>query len=263
VPEPPIGLSFDATGARLLVTSGDGEAWLLDGDDGSPRASLRGLPSLRPTGTAARSDFDAAGERVATVDRDGERDVVKVWSTADGTVLRELRGNWRRVASLDFSPRAPRLVVACDDGCARLFDLEKGGEPLRLDCEGANVDCATFDVAGERVATAASDGATRLFDPRTGRLLATLRGHEGVVHSACFSPDGRELVTAGWDGVAIVWDARSGERLAMQQSHHRPILCAEFAPDGATVISAGLDGYVRRWPADPLAFARKLAAESQ
>jgi WD40 repeat protein len=262
IPTPPIALTFDPTGALLLVTSGDGDAWLLDAHDGTPRATLRGLPSARATGTVRRAAFDAKGERVATVDRVDDRDVVRVWSTADGKELRTLRGSWKEVTALDVSSRGA-LVLACDDGIARVFELARESGPVLLEGHTGRLESALFDPAGARVATAGSDGAARLFDAATGRCTAVLNGHDGVVYSARLSPDGTRLLTAGWDGIAIVWDTSSGEPVATQQSHDRPILCAEFAPDGATVLSTGLDGFVRRWPADPLAFARTLAAESR
>ncbi|HEX5051506.1 MAG TPA: hypothetical protein VFZ65_07015 [Planctomycetota bacterium] len=100
----------------------------------------------------------------------------------------------------------------------------------------------------------------RIWSASNGQRLATLRGHEALIYSAHYSGDGSRIVTAGWDGIAIVWDAASAEPLTAQAAHERPVLCAEFSPDGASVVSTGIDGCVRRWPADPLGFARRLAA---
>ncbi|HXG46078.1 MAG TPA: hypothetical protein VNO52_00505, partial [Methylomirabilota bacterium] len=62
-----------------------------------------------------------------------------------------------------FNRAGTRLVTACDDGAARLWDPATGhqlGEPLR---HGARVTYAEFSPDGQRVLTSSWDGTARIW----------------------------------------------------------------------------------------------------
>jgi WD40 repeat protein len=69
-----------------------------------------------------------------------------------------------RIWAIDTSPRAPWAVTACEDGTARLWDLDTGralGPPLLHDDE---VRCAVVAGNGRWLVTAAMDEKARVFN---------------------------------------------------------------------------------------------------
>jgi WD40 repeat protein len=152
-----------------------------------------------------------------------------------------------RVYSAEFSPDGRRIVSACEDGAARVWDAESGQQltlPLK---HGRAVNAAVFNPDGATVATAADDGAARLWESTSGRLRFPPLEHPSAVLQAVFSPDGRWLLTACTDGRARTWEAATGRLLADSLAHSKPVVQAEFSSDGRFVATASDDGTARVW----------------
>ena len=80
-----------------------------------------------------------------------------------------------------------RILTACEDGAARLFDADT------LECiqtfrgHEMGVRSAVFSPDGASVLTASEDRTARLWSAEAGECTSVL-GHEGAVNSAAFSP---------------------------------------------------------------------------
>lgn len=105
-----------------------------------------------------------------------------------------------------FSPDGTRLVSACDDKTARVWDAYSGAELLVLRHTDAVNDCQ-FSPDGERVVTASTDKSARIWDARTGATLAILRRHVPMT-VACYSADGERIATAGYEPGICIWRKR-------------------------------------------------------
>jgi WD40 repeat protein len=157
---------------------------------------------------------------------------------------------WRHPGRLNcalVSPDGRRVLLAGDDGTARLFDLDSGEAvcaPLR---HGDAVVQASFSPDGQRLVTASWDRTARVWDARTGKPLTGPLAHEGAVEQAAFSPDGRLLVTASQDHTARLWDAATGKLVCPPLAHEDEVSRAEFSPDGKHVVTACLDHTARVW----------------
>ena len=74
--------------------------------------------------------------------------------------------DWVRAAS--FSADGARIVTACSDKTARIWDVKTGkpvGEPLR---HQGQVNDASFSADGGRIVTASADQTARIWDTNTG-----------------------------------------------------------------------------------------------
>jgi hypothetical protein len=67
-------------------------------------------------------DISADGKRLVTAGFDG---TVRLWDTATGKKLTELKGHSRRVTSIGISRDGQRAVSASDDGTVRIWQLPK------------------------------------------------------------------------------------------------------------------------------------------
>jgi WD40 repeat protein len=179
-----------------------------------------------------------------------------LWDVDNGRQIRSLlKGTRLRVRRAVFHPAGRFLLLACDDGRARLWDVEADTEiePDRPMTHSGAVSACAFDAAGHRILTGCRDGTVWLWDAETRQpLLAPLR-HEAEVTALAFSPDGQTLLSASLDGTARFWDAATGTPLG-PTLRHPGVLTAAFHPAGQRAATAGKDHTVRQWtlPGAPL-----------
>jgi WD40 repeat protein len=158
------------------------------------------------------------------------------------TVMRHPQG----VKALDLSPDGRRMVTACADGKARIWDLATGqieGVPL---AHRAPVSFAAVSPDGRLVATASEDGTARLWNLRTGAPQGPPLRHEREVAVVRFSPDGRVAATASADGSAGLWETATGRHLFTLR-HGGTVWALAFSADGELLATASEDGEARTW----------------
>ena len=111
-----------------------------------------------------------------------------------------------------FSPNGRMLASASGDNTIKLWDLEKGGEPLTLTGHQGGVTDVAFSPDGRTLASGSGDNTIKLWDLEKGGEPLTLSGHRGFVGGFAYSPVGarRAYVTS----VAFSPD---GQTLAQQQ----------------------------------------------
>ena len=117
----------------------------------------------------------------------------------------ELKGHMSSVRAAAFSPDGKKVVTACRDGIARIWDAESGKELQRLTGHAGWVNSAAFSPDGDKVVTGSGDCTARIWDAESGRELQRLTGHAGTVNFVAFSPDGKKVVTASVDTTARIW----------------------------------------------------------
>jgi WD40 repeat protein len=150
-----------------------------------------------------------------------------------------------------FSHDGKSLLLACRDGKARLWDVERDVE---IDSEHKRrhaypITAVAFDPQRSRVVTGCHAGTLRIWDATRGTMLNELRQNAGEIVVLAFSPDGKILLTASHDGTARFLDAGSGTQLGPSLHHTDAVLCAAFHPDGQSVVTGTRDGMVQRWSA--------------
>jgi WD40 repeat protein len=150
-----------------------------------------------------------------------------------------------------FSRDGARLLLACRDGKARLWDLDRDVEIVAE--HGPNhaypITAVAFDPKRSRVVTGCHAGTVRVWDATRGTMLNELRQDAGEIVVLAFSPDGTMLLSASRDGTARFLDAESGRQLGPSLHHPDAVLCAAFHPDGQSVVTGTRDGIVQRWRA--------------
>jgi WD40 repeat protein len=182
----------------------------------------------------------------------------RLWDVA---TLRDARPLLRSLESpihqVVFNRDDGRLLLACRDGKARLWDSDRDVEvdPGHGPRHAYPITAVAFDPRRERVVTGCHAGTVRVWDAARGTLLTELRQDAGEIVVLAFSPDGEMFLTASHDGTARFLDAESGKQLGPSLHHPDAVLCAAFHPDGQSVVTGTRDGLVQRWcvPSPPKA----------
>jgi hypothetical protein len=224
------------------------------------------------------------------------------WNLADMTNVEPLYAlklkHPATVNSLAATPDGRRVLTGCEDGVARLWELETaqlvwqassvpaadprlhlasaavGGD--RGDAESpqprANVNAVAVAPAQRQAIVVDSlNHVVRLLDLDTGReiLVASsdgprhfldLRQHGALGWSATFAPDGQRVVTVGGNE-ARMWDLQGTELGSF--GPHRPVAFASFSPTDDKVVTAGWDNSARIWDARTGAALLTLAGRAQ
>ena len=141
---------------------------------------------------------------------------------------------YKAVDWVELDPRGGRLLTACKDKTAKLFNLATGEQTSDLPHRGM-VTSARFSSNGDWLVTSSQDGSLRVFH-RDGAELARLLGHGVPVASAAIAPDGRRVYSADSGGMVHVWDLRRPGSFAPTYQVDGGWSCV-FSPDGGRIAS--------------------------
>ncbi len=271
---------FDGRGRRLATGGGDQSVRLWSVPDGSPL----GAP-LRHGGAITKVAWQPGGRLLLTASADGlvrlwnpepvqpstvpERGFVtwnawfagprdrfiasgpagrvRVFHAANAEPASPLLDHPAVVDQAAISPDGARLLTACRDTWARVWELASG----RL-IAAAKLTNAVLGVAwspdGSSCAAFADEAGLDLLDAATGRTLARLGTDDAQVDRAAFSPDGQLLVAACRNGVVWRWRLEVGaapQMLGAVRVHAERITSVAFSPEGRRLLTAGRDGFAR------------------
>lgn len=152
-----------------------------------------------------------------------------------------------RVMALAFHPTLNRIVTACNDGKARVWDPASGEMLLELSGHTGGVLDAKFSPDGDYVLTTSKDSSARVWNSGTGESVAVFKGHTGWVLHGNFHPNRDWVVTSSHDGSARVWRHKTAEPIGRPLLHRDSAANARFSPDGRYIVTAGHDGSARLW----------------
>ncbi len=173
--------------------------------------------------------------------------MIRLWSVADGKVLREFEANQSGVAAVAFAADGGVLASGGPDGRVRFWGVRSGRLRGELTGHTGPVRCLTFGVGGWVLASGGQDCTLRLWDRGLLKELKVHSGHSGAINALAFSPDGRTIATGSEDQTVRLWDTVSGDVIARMAKHDGRVEAIAFAPDGKTLASGGWDRTVWLW----------------
>jgi len=141
-----------------------------------------------PTSASVRELFRATGEMVVS----------------------QLLKHEGSVHSVNYSADGKRLVTACSDGTARIYDTATMQVLQTLKGHTQEVTHAAFSTDGKRVVTASADRTARIWSVRDGSPVGSPLAQSEAVRWADFLGDGRWVVTRTATGRVQVWQTADG-----------------------------------------------------
>ncbi|HTN92751.1 MAG TPA: protein kinase, partial [Sorangium sp.] len=225
-------------------------------DREAARRQTEAREARNATRMATARELEADPTNVLAILREIEPpDVPRGWAVLARWALhrrlsRAVLGHPDWVMHAAYGPDGKRLVTACADGAARVWNADGTGTPVVLRGHEERLESATFSPDGERIATASWDRTARVWSADGSGELMILRGHQDRVISATFSPDGKRIATASWDRTARVWSADGTGTPVVLRGHSDRVASAAFSPDGKRIVTASWDRTARVWNAD-------------
>jgi len=190
--------------------------------------------------------FSRDGKRIICHSGDG---VVKLRDAAagseTGTLGRGAYPGWRMEVRDDG--KYVGAYDGPDDNTIKIWDLEKGGEPIILAGHEQRVVAVAWSPDGTRIASGSWDHLIRIWDSARGKELMTLWGHRAEVLCVAFSPDGRRLASGSNDYMVATWDLTTGAGPVPFGGHESHVNSVAFSPNGERIVSGADDNTVRIW----------------
>jgi WD40 repeat protein len=218
--------------------------------------------------------FAPAGDRLATLHRDGSLRVYQGEETVARTVLDTgvLPAPGTRRPLLAFADA--NSVVLLGDGGKRLgWELKPRwvlartiGNPLDTTQESPITDRVTaidYHPDGKLIAVGSGPpsrtGQLVLFSTEDGKLVKQFEGvHSDTVLAVRFSPDGRFLASSAADKIVRILDPQKGIALKSLEGHTHHVLSLAWNDNAATLASASADQTVKVWDAENGTQARTI-----
>lgn len=262
LPSPGYSVAMNRDGSRIAI--GVDKAVVVHNREGSLRLTLP-----LTTGQVRALAWSPEGKLLAV----GSYQSVQLFMWEDDAEgapklipVKSLPGHRGYVVDLAWSPDGKRIVSACDDEAARVFDVESGERSLMLVDHAYAVTSAEWSPAGEWLLTSAGDesrafkaGEVFLRDANTGEVVRKFEGHERPVLKAVFTTDGKFVVTGGLDEKCYVFNTTNGTPLGFYGGHSRPVrdlVTAVSSSPGIDVAFSGAGGRnqgkneIRAWTVD-------------
>ncbi len=180
--------------------------------------------------------------------------MVRIYSTADGAVLSQIKKHTDWVTAVEFSPDGVLLATADRNGGAFVWEAATAREFHSLRGHTACVGEVSWRADSNLLATGSLDGTVRLWEMENGGQVKNWPAHPGGVEGVRFSMDGR-LASTGRDKVTKVWDANGGLQKQFAATPEVGLRVA-VSHDNTKVVGGDWGGGVQLWN---LADARLIA----
>lgn len=175
------------------------------------------------------------------------------WNTADGKLVRQIKGHRDILYAAVPSPDGKLLATAGYDRRIHLWNIGDGSPVHTLEGHNGAVFDLAFSPDGKILASASADQTVKLWHVATGQRLDTLSQPLKEQFATLFSPSGDTVLAAGADNRIRVWRLVSRERprinplLIARFAHEGPITHLAWAQNGKTLVTVSEDRSIKLW----------------
>ncbi len=173
--------------------------------------------------------------------------LIRIYATADGKVLHEIKKHTDWVTAVEFSPDGVLLVTGDRNGGAFVWEANTAREFHSLRGHTAMITDVSWRADSNALATSSEDGTVRLWEMENGSNFKNWAAHPGGAAGVKYSHDGR-IASTGRDKVTKLWDG-NGTALKQFEAFADLGLKVSFSHDGQRVIAGDWSGALKTWTA--------------
>ncbi len=193
---------------------------------------------------------------------------LRIWSAKDRSLLKTLAPHALRVSRIAFSPSAPVLACASEDGTVSLFHATDFTSIRgHLEEPSGYVYAMAFSPDGSKLAAGDEAGTLVVWDTATWKPLWSKQQPEaGLIWTLAFSPDGSQLASSAWADPppnarrceVNIRSAATGELVATLRdgAHALDVNALLFTPNHPFMVTGSDDRTIRVWNTDTWQLAR-------
>ncbi|MFM8272286.1 MAG: c-type cytochrome domain-containing protein [Gemmata sp.] len=173
--------------------------------------------------------------------------LVRIYSTADGKVLREIKKHTDWVTAVEYSADGVLLATGDRNGGVFVWEAFTGREYFSLRGHTAMITDISWRDDSNVLATSSEDASIKLWEMENGGQIKTWAAHAGGAASVRFTHDGK-LASTGRDKVTKFWD-QNGTALKSFEPFPDLGLKVAVTHDNNRVIAGDWSGVVKAWAA--------------
>jgi len=235
-------LKFSRNGQLLLVAGGrggqSGKAILYKVETGEKVLEIGDAES----DAILAADLAADQSQIAV---GGPGKIIRVYSTSDGKVLREIKKHTDWVTAVEYSPDGVLLATGDRNGGLYVWEAYTGREFFTLRGHTAMITDLSWRDDSNVLASSSEDTTIKLWEMENGSNIKNWGAHGGGAASVRFSHDGR-LVSTGRDKVTKLWDQNGAAQRSFEAFPDLG-LRAGMTHDNTKVIAGDWSGQVKMW----------------
>jgi WD40 repeat protein len=229
-------LAWSSDGKLLATGSRDKTIQIWDATKGRIARAIVAHPGPQGVGDIA---FAPGGLLLASCGAD--EPAVRLWNLKTSAAAGELRGPYRRVHAVQFTPGGHVVIGGEDEDSATVWN--SAGEVVHTLSDSFAVRCMAVSPDGKRIVTGGI--RPRIWSLDNGQTVANLSS--AFASCVAWSPDGALLAVCGTDGAVSVYDTFDWSLRQRGAASSGRIEWVSFSADGKTLAGCGGDAVVRLW----------------
>jgi hypothetical protein len=235
-------IKFSRNGKFVLVAGGksgqSGAAVLFNVETGEKVLEV----GKGETDAVLAADISADQTQIAV---GGPGKIVRVYSTTDGSVLREIRKHTDWVTAAEFSPDGVLLATGDRNGGLFVWEAFTGREYFSLRGHTAMITDLSWRDDSNVLASSSEDTTVKLWEMENGGNIKSWGAHPGGAAGVKFTHDGK-LATTGRDRVTKLWDQNGAAQKSFEPFPDLGLRVA-VTHENAKVIGGDWSGQVKVW----------------
>ena len=237
-------IKFSRNGKLLLAAGGrggaSGKAVLYEVETGKK------LTEVGSVETDAILDADLSADQ-SMIAVGTPTKMVRVYSTADGSVLHSIKKHTDWVTAVEYSPDGVLLATGDRSSGLMVWEAATAREFYTLNGQKAMITDLSWRPDSNVLASASEDGSVTLWDMQSGNQLKSWGAHGGGTQSVRYGMDGN-IATTGRDKTTKLWDGNGGAKKTFDAFPDLG-LRVTMSHDSTKVVGGDWSGLVRVWAA--------------